>query len=1020
MFHRLARTIGFSLLFTVFSTLASPGAETRLIPGHVPPAVASLKPVERVPAERVMRLAVGLPLREPAGLRQFIDELYNPNSAQYRQYLTPEQFTERFGPTEQDLQAVVSFLTTNGFTATYTHSNRMLVDVSGTVASIERVFHMRMQRYQHPTEARTFFAPDSEPAIDGAIPILHISGLNDYVLPRPMSLVLQPEGPAANAVPQGGTGPSGRYRGTDFRTAYAPGIPASWNGAGQFVGLLEFDTYYANDITTYEAQAGLPHVPLINVVLDDITGPGSGNIEVALDIEMCVAMASGLSGVVVYEGLSGDDILGRMATDNVAKQLSASWTFGVDAVTEQIFLEFAAQGQCYFNASGDGDAYSGTINTPSDDPNIVSVGGTTLNTGGGATYSSETAWNRNNGTGTGGGISTAYAIPTWQQGLDMSTNMGSMTMRNIPDVAMVADNVQVVYNNGTSGGVGGTSVAAPLWAAFTALANQQAAARGLAPVGFLNPTIYSLATNTGYPLIFHDIVNGNNTNSSSPNLFFAAPGYDLTTGWGTPKGTNLINALAPPLNSPLLTNLTATIVSESCPNGVLDPGETITVNFSLQNAGGVNTSNLVATLLTNSGVVAVSGPMTYGALVGGGPAVGQLFTFTAAGGTCGSVVTATLQLQDGATNFGTLNYSFQTGVPNVTFSQNFDGVTAPALPAGWTTTTSGGASNWVTSTAVSDSHVNSAFIFESTNSGVGELTSPSIPITTTSAVLTFRSFYNSETDPTNAGTCYDGGVLEIKIGSGSFLDIQSAAGIFISGGYNKKIDNTDTDNPLHGRKCWSGLSPGFITTAVKLPASVAGQSIQLKWRFGTDIDNAYGSSGWYIDTISITDGYTCCSPTAPAITSAPADQTVPAGTNVTFSVTATGTAPLSYQWIYGATNLAGATNSNLVLTNVQAAVAGAYQVLITNSVGSTSAVANLRVLVPPVLTLDSTTVTPTNVAISLPSVNGLNYTLEYKNNLTDTNWNSILPALIGNGTNILLQDTNGPAFPTRFYRVLVN
>jgi hypothetical protein len=252
--YRLGFLVCVSLLILVLSALAIPIAGTRTIPGHVPQVVPSLTPMSRIPAERVMRLAVGLPVRDPVGLRQFVADVSNPASPQYQQYVTSDQFTERFGPTQDDFQAVINFLTTNDFTVVYTHSNRMLVEVTGTVASIEQLFQVRMQTYQHPTEARTFFAPDSEPAIDAAIPILFISGLNDYVLPRPASLIVQPDDATANPLPQGGTGPGGRYRGSDFRTAYAPGIPASWNGAGQFVGLLEFDGYFPNDITTYESS----------------------------------------------------------------------------------------------------------------------------------------------------------------------------------------------------------------------------------------------------------------------------------------------------------------------------------------------------------------------------------------------------------------------------------------------------------------------------------------------------------------------------------------------------------------------------------------------------------------------------------------------------------------------------------------------------------------------------------------------------------------------------------------------
>ena len=149
------------------------------------------------------------------------------------------------------------------------------------------------------------------------------------------------------------------------------------------------------------------------------------------------------------------------------------------------------------------------------------VGGTTLTTGTGGAYSSETVWNWRlyDGSywGSSGGISTYYAIPFYQQGISMSANQGSTTMRNVPDVALTADNVYVVYDNGSTGNFGGTSCAAPLWAGFTALVNQQAAAAGQAPVGFLNPALYTIGKGVNYTTAFHDITTGNNYSASSPS-----------------------------------------------------------------------------------------------------------------------------------------------------------------------------------------------------------------------------------------------------------------------------------------------------------------------------------------------------------------------------------------------------------------------------------------------------------------------------------------------------------------------
>ena len=212
----------------------------------------------------------------------------------------------------------------------------------------------------------------------------------------------------------------------------------------------------------------------------------------------------------------------------------------------------AAQGQSFFQASGDSDAYTGPIYFPSDNPYITQVGGTTLTTSGpGGAWQSETVWNwgydplTGEYWGSSGGISTQYPIPAWQTNVNMSANQGSRTMRNIPDVALTADNVYV-RSAGLDDNYGGTSCAAPLWAGLTALINEQAAAGGKSPPGFLNPAIYAIGLGTNYARCFHDITTGNNTWSGSPNRFFAVPGYDLCTGWGTPQGAALINALITP------------------------------------------------------------------------------------------------------------------------------------------------------------------------------------------------------------------------------------------------------------------------------------------------------------------------------------------------------------------------------------------------------------------------------------------------------------------------------------------
>ena len=284
-----------------------------------------------------------------------------------------------------------------------------------------------------------------------------------------------------------------------------------------------------------------------------------------------------------------------------------------------------------------------------------------------------------------------------------------------------------------------------------------------------------------------------------------------------------------PVIMPYLASLTA----ESClpTNGRIDPAETVTVSFSVLNTGTSNTINLVATLLATNGVTAPSGPQSYGVVVTNGPAISQSFTFTATGA-CGGTFMPTLQLQDGATNLGTITYTLPLGQIATPLSQNFDGVTAPALPAGWNTSSTGGQSNWVTSITSFDTSPNAAFSADNSAVGVNELGSPSIVISSTNAQLSFRQNYSLTASTTNSAIGYDGGVLEIKIGAGSFTDILAAGGSFASGGYNTTLSGT-YGNPLAGRQAWSGNSGGFTTTVVTLPASAAGQNVQLRWRCAT-------------------------------------------------------------------------------------------------------------------------------------------------------------------------------------------
>ena len=548
------------------------GENLKVLPGHVPKIVSSLKSEGRLAPTRKLRLAIGLPMHDTAGLDAFLAQVYNPASPNFHQYLTPTEVAARYGPTVEDYEAVKAFARSNGLAIATTYDNRLVLDVTGPATAVEKAFHITLRTYKHPTEARDFFAPDTEPTVDGTLPVVDVQGLSNYARPHPRWQRM--DAVKTNARSKAGSSPdgAGEFFGNDFRNAYAP--DTTLTGAGQTLGLFEADGYYTNDIAAYAAAAGngRTNILLQTVLLDGFSGTPTtaGNPEVSLDIELAMAMAPGLTKIVVYEGSPTDfipnDILNSMLSGNATvKNLSSSWGWsgGPSTSTDNIFKSMAAAGQSYFNAAGDSDAFTtgassangvdnpSLENAPSSSPYITQVGGTTLTmTGSGDTYASETVWNwgveygaSDDGKGGSGGISSYYSIPAWQTNINLTAVGGSPSFRNIPDVALTADNIYVNFGNGSAGDYGGTSCAAPLWAGFIALANQQAVASDRPVVGFVNPALYSIAAGADYTNCFHDVTTGNDTSSTSPDFFYATNGYDLCSGLGTPAGQKLINAL---------------------------------------------------------------------------------------------------------------------------------------------------------------------------------------------------------------------------------------------------------------------------------------------------------------------------------------------------------------------------------------------------------------------------------------------------------------------------------------------
>jgi len=503
--------------------------------------------VGRLPATQVMRLVVVLPLRHEPELEDFLQELYDPASPSYRHFLTVQEFTARFGPSPEDYDAVLHFAEANGLAVVGTSRNRLNVDVEAPVADIEKALHVTMGVYQHPTENRTFYAPSREPAVDLPFQLWHIAGLDNYSIPRP--LFSRHANLRVNANATTGSGPDASFLGSDMRAAYYEGTALT--GSGQSLGLLEYYGVDLADLNTYYTNVGQTNnVPITLLSTDgtstscfyEVVGyPSCNDTEQILDLTQALGMAPGLSSLVVYVGGTDSAIFNAMATASpLNAQLSSSWIWSPADPSKDnpYFEEFAAQGQNLFQASGDSSAWD-YYTYPADDVYLTSVGGTDLQTGSaGGSWSSETAWADG-----GGGISpNRFAIPSWQTATASGCPKCSKTYRNGPDVSananftfyVCADQIPCVANEW-----GGTSFAAPMWAGYLALANQQSVANGKGLIGFINPALYTIGLGSSYDSDFHDITSGSNGYS-------ATTGYDLATGWGSPNGPGLINALAGP------------------------------------------------------------------------------------------------------------------------------------------------------------------------------------------------------------------------------------------------------------------------------------------------------------------------------------------------------------------------------------------------------------------------------------------------------------------------------------------
>ena len=542
----MIRRIGV-ILFTLAVTMSGVNAQSQtFLTRHMRDVVVNgtAPLLGHLSESQSMRFDVVLALRHHPELLNFLEDVYDPSSPSYRQYVTPAQFTERFGPSQEDFDAVLEFAKANGLTVTGGSRDSMDIQMTGTVGAVERAFHVQINLYQHPTEDRTFFALDREPTVDLPFQLWHVTGLDNYSIPQP-TLVRRTTPAKSNATT--GSGPGASFLGSDMRAAYYGST--SLTGSGQNIGLLEYLGFDIADVNTYYKNVGQTRSFAVTGISTDGSSlscvyPSCDDTEQTLDITQAGGMAPGVTTIYVYVSDSSDTaLLSSMSTHTpLPLNLSSSWTWNPSDLSADnpYFEKMASQGQSFFQASGDSGAYFGSALWPANSAYVTAVGGTDLTTkSAGGAWASETAW-----VDGGGGYGTNVAIPSWQVAAVDACSSCNKTYRNVPDVAANANFSFYVCADQkacTENLYGGTSFAAPMWAGYLALTNQQAAASGKQPPGFINTIIYPLNLGNG-DADFHDITSGSNGATCSS-------GYNDCDGWGSPNGSNLISALvagAPP------------------------------------------------------------------------------------------------------------------------------------------------------------------------------------------------------------------------------------------------------------------------------------------------------------------------------------------------------------------------------------------------------------------------------------------------------------------------------------------
>ena len=547
-------------LLVIGCTQAAPAAPTQ--PAQSIDAEAAPTRVGPTAGDEQVEFTISLNLGDEVGLNAFLAGLNDPTSSHYQRFLSAADFGHRFGLPQKQVDRVVGWLESAGLEASAV-PQRTSVAVRGTAARVNAALGVTLVDWTSVGGER-YHEPDRSPVIPADLrdEVATVLGLDSEPVMRP----------AFTGVAPGGLRPSSVSTAYEIDPLHDQGL----RGEGQVVAIVSFDTFTPSDVDLFDQREGIDSPPVEVVrVAGAPTEIGSGTGEVALDIQVIRGIAPA-ARLINYEGPNTQDgfaaIISRIVADGEAQIASISWGLCekysiADAIRaeEREFAAAFAAGISIFVASGDDGAYgcrrvqisnnpferdlSQSAFWPATSPSTISVGGTFLSVREDGTYLSEAGWEEPlSGAGGGGGLSRFMDRPSWQVG-DGVDNAESNGSRQVPDVAGPADpssGFYVVYtevgNQLVSGQVGGTSAAAPFWAASMALTRQLAGQQGVDSLGALGPTLYAIAGEQPTGAVFHDVIRGGNL------LHEAIPGWDYSTGLGSPRVAPLANAIVEYLN----------------------------------------------------------------------------------------------------------------------------------------------------------------------------------------------------------------------------------------------------------------------------------------------------------------------------------------------------------------------------------------------------------------------------------------------------------------------------------------